>query len=305
RWPDPARRAIIEALYKEINGTLEGLDAKLNQKPSKSAAGLSALASGAPQTKTETPTDLPANDAVASPSIIAPANSATPETAPATTNASDATLAPPPQPETNPPPTSISATRATIDPAPSPEADKAGPSTPAQNSTSALTPEPIPTPTPTAAPAEVTTPVPATEPPFESSPSSTPEQIATAESSSPPLSSAPTPSVGKPARTTRRRRATTQPGVSCTLSLEAESLAVNSGGAATLTARLDGHTGNIDATTPDWSHIIILRDPLIDADATNSAAFKFTIASTGTTPGQFNIIFKSPCGTKELPVTVK
>jgi len=311
RRPDPARRAIIEALYKEINGTLEGLDAKLNQKPSKSAAGLSALAGSAPQTKTQTPTDLPASDAIASPSIVAPANSATPETAPATTNASDATLAPPPQPETNPPPTSISATRATIAPAPSPEADKAGPSTPAQSSTSALTPEPIPTPTPTAAPAEVTTPVPATEPPFESSPSSTPEQIATAESFSPPLSSEPTPSVGKPdretkaARTTRRRRVAAPPIVSCTLSLDAEALAVNSGGGATLIARLDGHTGDIDATTPDWSHIIILRDPLIDADATNSAAFKFTIASIGKTPGQFNITFKSPCGKKELPVTIK
>jgi len=93
----------------------------------------------------------------------------------------------------------------------------------------------------------------------------------------------------------------------CALALDAESLFVNSGGAVSLIARIErqdsdgGNAGEITATTPNWSDILILRD----SSPAGDGAFKFTITSVNKSTGAFTVVFKSPCGTKELSVAVR
>jgi hypothetical protein len=91
----------------------------------------------------------------------------------------------------------------------------------------------------------------------------------------------------------------------CALNLNANTLALNnSGGTGTVVARLEGGSSlaGISATTTHWSDIIILREPQDAADAT---ALKFTVTSISKATGNFNVTFKSPCGTQELLVMVK
>jgi hypothetical protein len=78
----------------------------------------------------------------------------------------------------------------------------------------------------------------------------------------------------------------------------------NSGGSASVVVGLEGSTNlaGINAATDNWSDIIVLREPQGNAD-TNS--LKFTITSISKATGNFQINFKSPCGSQELTVTVK
>jgi hypothetical protein len=63
----------------------------------------------------------------------------------------------------------------------------------------------------------------------------------------------------------------------------------------------EGSLAGVNAVTANWSDIIILREPQGDA----SNALKFTITSISKTTGNFSVAFKSPCGSRELIVTVK
>jgi hypothetical protein len=78
----------------------------------------------------------------------------------------------------------------------------------------------------------------------------------------------------------------------------------NSGGSASVVVNIEGEgsLAGINAVTANWSDIIILREPQGDA---NNNSLKFTITSISKTTGNFNVAFKSPCGSRELIVTVK
>ena len=380
RQPDSARRAILEALYREVNGSLAGLDAKLNPRAASSpTAAASVIASpgdngnsnrspvasiiappaaaqsraavtsagsgnasssaaafimtpsaGAPETPrdgTEAGTEInaPPVAAIAEPS---PAASAGTSSAPV--------LPPSPTPESEQPvasePTRLAETLAALPPSPSPVA--APVSTSESSPMVTPTPESITTiPVPVAAtpeePPAVSTATPeiTNSPPIDSfvTPSATPATAAPASSIEPapapgespatgaaqpiapsaesPVTTAPSPKSRRSA-THRLRRVLS---ANCALALDAESLFVNSGGAVSLIARIErqdsdgGNAGEITATTPNWSDILILRD----SSPAGDGAFKFTITSVNKSTGAFTVVFKSPCGTKELSVAVR
>lgn len=82
-------------------------------------------------------------------------------------------------------------------------------------------------------------------------------------------------------------------------------MTLNRGASAVLTVTLNklDNTSAVKVSTPDWAHIIILSEPRTPSDANNSA--RYTISSIGKTPGTYNVIFSSPCGVREVKVSVK
>lgn len=80
-------------------------------------------------------------------------------------------------------------------------------------------------------------------------------------------------------------------------------LLTNNGGSGSVNVSLEGQNSSaeITAMTPDWADIIILREPQDPAPATA----RFTVTSISKKAGIYRVIFKAPCGTKDLTVTVK
>ncbi len=271
--PDPTRRGIIATLYTKVNGSLSGLDALI---------GPAGTQISSTNTNANTP---PANDA---------ANSAPPAQAsdppmppPSATTAPQAVATPkadePPAPKVEPdaPPVKVSEP-----PAPAPQSSPVEP---------AITPTPSPTPTPaeaTPTPTPVGTPTPIEPAPTEAKPvESAPGETKPAETEATP-----------PPAAARARRAITS---ACALALSVDSLLLTSnGGTSALTASLEGPgatAADITASTINWAAIIILREP---QDPAPNAA-RYTISSVSKQSGTFVVTFKSPCGTKEVAVTVK
>lgn len=191
--PDPARRGIIEQLYKKINGTLDGLDDRIGP----AAAVATATPTAAPTSpSSEQPPTEKAPTPVAEPSPTpGPTPTPTPDTA-ATTEAAQPKASPTPAPESTPTPT------ATPEPTPksAPEASPMPAPTPTPTPNSEGTPAPQPTPTPEATP----TPVPSATPDSTPAPQATPTPEPT-PAPVPPAESSPTPtptpsSGGRPRR---------------------------------------------------------------------------------------------------------
>ncbi|HYP00078.1 MAG TPA: hypothetical protein VER76_07795, partial [Pyrinomonadaceae bacterium] len=138
--PDPARRAVIEALYTKVNGSTKGLEAQVGSAPMTTAparsAALETTSNAAP---TATPTETPAVSA------------ATPEPSPASTpGAPVVTPSPSPEPGASPTPD-----QPVVNPSPE---------TPATTPTPGTEPSPTPTPTQSSANADAPAPVGAKRP---------------------------------------------------------------------------------------------------------------------------------------------
>ncbi|MGI9105154.1 MAG: hypothetical protein ACR2G4_02780 [Pyrinomonadaceae bacterium] len=91
----------------------------------------------------------------------------------------------------------------------------------------------------------------------------------------------------------------------CALVLSANSTELShNGGSASVIASLEGSSNlaGINATTANWSDIIILREPQGNAD---TDSLKFSITSISKTKGTFNVTFKSLCGSQDVTVIVK
>jgi hypothetical protein len=134
--PDALRRAVIEKLYRRVNGSLEGLDERIgrssNAEVSETTAAQTSTASPSPDVLAATPSPTP------SPEVV----TATPTPSPAPEIG-----IPSPSPSPTPSPEVVTAT-----PTPSPEVKEES------------QPSPSPTPTPEAAPAPSPTPVAETPP---------------------------------------------------------------------------------------------------------------------------------------------
>jgi len=178
-----------------------------------------------------------------------------------------------------------------------------------------------PSPTPEATPSATPSPISSTVAPSPELPAvATPTPAASPEPT-PAESSAPTPlpdatpapvtsnanaetnATTKTAPVEEKRTRERQTG--CALILNSNALELNnSGGTASVIASLEGSSNlaGIGVATSNWSDIIVLREPQGNADTTS---LKFTITSISKTIGNFNVTFKSPCGTQELIVTVK
>jgi tetratricopeptide (TPR) repeat protein len=289
--PDAARLAVIEALYRRLNGSLSGLDVLLG------AATL--------------PTRQPA-----------PAKSATVETAQPDATKTDATKTD----ETKRDEAKRDATKrdeAESKDAASKSAEVKGeeakkvetkdaqtaqPSTPATDASTTPIPTVTPTPEPVATPNPTPAPTPDAETKHKKADEKDDKKVEEKKSDEKkadekkaddvtPTSATNEHSAAEPSRTPRAAG-------ECALSISSDVLSVNGGGSASVVATLDGEgdAAKITATTPNWSDIIVLREPS-NSTAANSA--KFTVTSISKSGGTFAVTIKSPCGAKQLTVTVK
>jgi hypothetical protein len=151
--PDPVRRALIEQLYRKVNGSLEGLDERVGPAPAGAVEGQTAAANN----PTETTSDKTGESSPAA----APSPSVTP-VAEASPVPADAVPSSSPSPSTEVPAATPEETPATE--APSPTLD------PAASASPEPTPEAVPTPSPEAPAAASATPTPASSPSLETSP---------------------------------------------------------------------------------------------------------------------------------------
>ncbi|HLM01479.1 MAG TPA: hypothetical protein VK400_10540, partial [Pyrinomonadaceae bacterium] len=160
--PDPSKRLVIEALYQKINGTLEGLDAKIGAKPKPAVSFLikqpeNAAAVENPVAKVEsTPTPAPATTTPVAETVPQPTSSPFAETT--STKVSETTRA---QVSQSPSASSLRVVVTSSLPAPA-----------ETTSTPGTKPAPTLTPTATVEPTPVSTPE--TEPSVESSPEASP-----------------------------------------------------------------------------------------------------------------------------------
>lgn len=325
--PDAARRVVIEALYRKINGSLNGLDERIGSSPAvatiasndtataATAPPPSIVAPSTPSTPAETTSgestsaSTSANTSTSVVETAAPPKTETTaktETTTETTASTSSveTLAPSPTPASTSAPVETAAstpvpTTETI-PAPTPEATPtstpAATTTPAPDATSTTTPTPQAT-TTEATPMPTPTPAPAPTPTPEAATSSTPEPAATPEQTQPAPTASPTPEQ-QPAPGTSQ--AALDRG-SCTISLSETSLTMRPNGSAIVRVTLEGLNGaaDIQPVSSDWSNMAVFPE------AAEGGSFKYTITSISKMTGTYDILFKSPCGSKSLKVKVK
>lgn len=89
-------------------------------------------------------------------------------------------------------------------------------------------------------------------------------------------------------------------GGQCRLSMSAGALVIRGGGGATLTLSLGGAGGAVTASTPDWSNIAVLSE----SGPFRNEAQRYTVKSVSGRPGVYSVSFRSPCGSRTIPVTV-
>lgn len=263
--PDAARRVSIETLYIKVNGSRNGLDALIGPAPAQ-VGGVNADVNAPAVAEPNHASPTQVNEAA----VTQASEATTPKSSTETP-----TVAAPPAPQIEP-----TAPHANASPSPTPE------SKPVETST----PEPTPTPVETT-PAPVATPTPA---PAETKPAETVPPAEAKPAETPPPSAA-----------AGRVRSRLVINNTCTLTLSTDALSLtNNGGRDSLTASLEGTggtTAGISTSTNNWADIIILREP---EDPAPGAA-RYTIMSVSKQTGTFAVSFKSPCGTKEVVVTVK
>lgn len=260
RAPDPARLALIESLYRKINGSIAGLGRALSAPAAAPAASFE-RASGTTATATAAAAAQPPDPAA----TTTPAQ--TESTAAATTDAKKSGEAETPRSEA--------------------ETKKAA----AEGVTPAVTPTPEPSPAVTPSPAA--TPSPTAEPSSSpATPAATPDP---ASSATDEKSSSASPGKG------RRAGGSSSP---CALAVETESLSLVGGASGSIVIRLegDGDLARATATTPNWSDIIVLREPTAAAEPDTA---RFTVTSISKTAGTYVVTVKSPCGAKDVAVSVK
>lgn len=266
--PDLVRRAVIEGLYRKVNGSTEGLDAVLGAN----APATPAVA----QNTTPVPADTTATPVAETQS---PTPQITPEAAPV------ATTTPAPQP-TQTPAASASTPAGDDNQAKTTVTDSVPQSTgsettPASSEQKPATSEPKPTAS-------------------EQQPGTTDTQPSTAEARPTP---APETAASRPRRATRNTPATPG-GDQCLFNVSEAPLTIRSnGGSIIIPVTFNGANGSasLTASTPDWADIAVFAETKTNIEA---GVFNYSITSVSKRTGTFTVVFKSPCGTKKITVTV-
>ena len=302
--PDPARRAIIEALYRKVNGSLEGLDAKLGRAPARVVAAGSANTPApgtieAPATSNEVAAVMKSGDAETKVGEAKKPETGEGESRGAETKAADKVEEKKAKEDERPaePPALAAPTPGAV-PSPTPEvppsATPANDAQPAPNSTDATAPAPESSPTPESSPAE------------DASAANDAGATAAVSTRERPRPRRPRRGTATSSMSDQKGKGANQsgPAGACQLSLSTDSVLVSgNGGSSTVVVGFAGvRAGDIKASTASWSDIIIVREPPPAADPN---AVSFTITSISRNTGNFTVTFKSPCGTRDLAVTVK
>jgi tetratricopeptide (TPR) repeat protein len=192
--PDPVRRAVIEQLYRKINGSLDGLDERIGPGFVSSA--------NAPSPAPDKPGD-------SAPPASSPENTPapTPEATPATQSALNPAPEPSPSPSTETPATATQTAPPTETAAPTPQPSPTDATTPSSETPGvvpptlpAQSPEPTPAPTPEPTPAPSAPPVASPTP--DPLPAVTPESTPTPTPTTTPLNASPVERINKVAQTT-------------------------------------------------------------------------------------------------------
>lgn len=289
--PDPARRAVIEVLYRKVRGTNEGLDRLLSapavaSAPTQTADPLAAVRQAARSApKGATQQELAAVGARAAANTPpAPEVAPTPTSEVAPTPTPTPEVAPTPTPETEPTPTpEVAAT---------PEAV----ATPTPEALATPTPEAVATPTPDATPSPT--------PEEKAAESEKREEVAQTRAEVKEERAGEKDSAGA-ARVSGSHRVGGAGGA-CAATLSETAVRLKAGGgSAVVSVQLEGVADltKIRPATPNWADIVILAEPRTDADAEN--ARRFTISSVSGKPGLYNVTFNTPCGKQEVAVTVQ
>lgn len=293
--PDAARLSIIHALYRKLNGTTAGLDALIGSAaPPRAASPVNT-----PTTATAAPTEVAKSEhaPTVTPDIAQPKASATPDK-----------IAEPSSDAAKSSDTKKGERKsAEVKSSDVKSGETAQPATHAE--VKIPTPEPVASPTPDATPSPTPAPSPSPEATGESKKADD-AKVAPSPSPSPLPSSSPTPTPS-PSSSSAESQSPTVPAArhtsaagECAMTLSSDdlSLAVGASGSVVVTLEGDSDPAKITASTPDWSDIIVLREP---ASATAANAAKFTITSISKSAGAFTLKIKSPCGEKNVKVSVK
>ncbi|MFL6374123.1 MAG: tetratricopeptide repeat protein [Pyrinomonadaceae bacterium] len=294
--PDAIRYSVIEALYRKLNGTSEGLIDKIGENPTE------AIRTVTPTTPTEatpvsaaTPAPMPTPDMVTAIPIATPSPSPSPQTQP--------TAAPEPTPTSTPVPDRGLPTSAAPMPSPSPLPI----STPEPTPTATPIPEPSPeaAATPLPAPSPEATPVVLRETPpaqvvltdVAAPKSSANFQAKTRELFPPVVITIPSAKGDKSAEQTPAEA----PITPCIVTVSSDSLRLNrSGGTQAVVVGRDDNgdiTGLEVAGTPE---IVLRHEPV--AGVASRAIF-IVRAVTGKV-GLYQVTFTLPCGSKTIDVSV-
>jgi hypothetical protein len=86
----------------------------------------------------------------------------------------------------------------------------------------------------------------------------------------------------------------------CTLSASAGSVTISGGGMASITLRVGraNSPASVTAATPDWSDIAVFSEP------GTGDSLNYSIRSVSNRAGVYRVSFRTPCGSKTVPVTV-
>jgi tetratricopeptide (TPR) repeat protein len=219
--PDPVRRAVIEGLYRKVNGSLEGIDGVLGAPVPTTIAQNTAPP---PAATTTAPTDtLPAETTPTQTSTSTVPVAETPTKAPAT-------------PESAPVVTETPAATPTPTPAPP---EPATPASDTQEKTAAVTTDSIPQPT-------------ASEPqPRPATPEATPTPTPAPEATNQRPRRVRQPSDAKPSGSDQ---------CVFSVSEEPLSLRSN-GGSVIIPVNFNGNAATLSVTTPDWADIAVFPEP--------------------------------------------
>lgn len=86
----------------------------------------------------------------------------------------------------------------------------------------------------------------------------------------------------------------------CALYASADSLNIRGGGAATLVVGGPGGAGHVSVMTPDWSNIAVFSEGRTGANGW----FRYSVRSVGKKSGVYSVRFTTPCGSRNIRVTV-
>ena len=100
-----------------------------------------------------------------------------------------------------------------------------------------------------------------------------------------------------------REREQRQSGGRCTLSVSEGSLSLRAGGSDTITVSAPGAAGRarVTASTNHWRDIAVFPE----SRGGEAGRVKYSVISVSKRAGTFAVNFKSPCGVKTVPVTVR
>lgn len=293
--PNLARRAIIEALYTRVNGSLRNFEDKLGAPLPVPIASASPTPAGA---------SSPAGETSSPPASTSPVSSRSPLGSGTVKRRSD-NRARAKAAETKSVAEPVESAR--VKGAPPESSDPApGTSVAAATDTAPARVEPPKTNLPTEAAAPATAPPPTATGTAGGDAPETRQAAPDAQPASPSTSETAATSTAAP-KATRSRRARGgggSAGGSCSLSVSASELTIGQGGSTPVTLSFDRavNPSSVKAATRNWSDILVLAETASAADADS---LKFTITSVSRTAGTFVVTFNTPCGKQEVTVTVK